>query len=419
MKTPTNEIKVGALTLGGLAIFLLIISFLGVFSFTGSGYRMDIIYDEVNGLKIGNEVRFAGVPVGKVESLRVDGTKIRTVVKIDSKNKIPVNSRFSIGMDGVLGTKFVSIEPPLVADGTSYRGGEQVIGVEPKGLDQFMESSTKVLSKLEGIADAFNNVFGDKEVQKSMRQGFVQAGEIAKNLNTFTKVMADSATTNQKEIATMVTQLKEMSVNMNQLVTTANDNGATGQNVANMASDMADASRQIKEMAHSLNSVVSDPKTKKDLKETLHNASETSAKANKILSVVTNAKVQADVMYNNKEHKWRTDAGAKLPLQNDGFIYIGGADIGDANRLDLHYNRKLNKQFWMRAGVMEGEFGVGMDYNITPQLKLFTDFYDFTDAKWRLGAEYALTKNLSIIGQSFDIAGNGSETTYLGVRTTF
>lgn len=29
MKTPTSEIKVGALTLGGLIIFLLIISFLG------------------------------------------------------------------------------------------------------------------------------------------------------------------------------------------------------------------------------------------------------------------------------------------------------------------------------------------------------------------------------------------------------
>jgi phospholipid/cholesterol/gamma-HCH transport system substrate-binding protein len=322
-------------------------------------------------------------------------------------------------MDGVLGTKFVSIDPPLVSDGTNYKGGEQVIGVEPKGLDQFMESSTKVLGKLEGIADAFNNVFGDKEVQKSMRQGFVQAGEIAKNLNIFTKVMADSATANQQEIATMVTQLKEMSINMNQLVTAANANGATGQNVANMAADMADASNQIKEMAHSLNGVVSDPKTQKDLKETLHNAKETSVKANKILSVVTNAKVQADVMYNNKENKWRTDAGAKLPLQDNSFVYIGGADIGDANRLDLHYNRKLNNQFWMRTGVMEGEFGVGVDYNITPQLKLFTDLYDFTDAKWRVGAEYAITKNLSIIGQSFDITGNGSETTYLGVRTTF
>lgn len=385
----------------------------------GGGYKLDVIYDEVNGLKIGNEVRFAGVPIGKVEDLKVDGTKIRTVIKIDSKHKVPVNSKFSIGMDGVLGTKFVSIDPPLVSDGTNYKGGEQVVGIEPKGLDQFMESSTKVLAKLEGIADAFNNVFGDKDVQQSMRQGFVQAGEIAKNLNTFTKVMADSATANQQEITTMIAQLKEMSVSMNQLVTAANANGATGENVANMAANMADASKQIKEMANSLNSVVSDPKTKKDLQETLHNANETSTKANKILSVVTGAKVQADVMYNKKESKWRTDAGVQFPMQKGSFVYLGGADIGDANRLDFHYNRKMNDRLLMRAGVMYGEFGVGLDYNITPQFKLFTDYYDFTDAKWRVGAEYALSKNFSIIGQAFDIANNGSETTYLGVRTHF
>lgn len=419
MSKPTNEIKVGALTLGGLIIFLLIISFLGVFSFAGSGYKLEVMYNEVNGLKIGNEVRFAGVPVGKVEELTVEGTKIRTVLKIDEKNKIPLNSKFSIGMDGVMGTKFVSIEPPLVADGSSYRGGEQIIGVEPKGIDQFMESSTKVLAKLEGIADAFNNVFGDKEVQKSMRQGFVQAGEIAKNLNTFTKVMADSATANQQEIATMVSQLKEMSINMNQIVTAANADGATGQNVANMAADMADASRQIKEMAHSLNGVVSDPKTQKDLKETLHNAKETSAKAKQILGMVTDATVQSDVMYNTKKNKWRVDGGAKLPLPQGSFIYVGGADIGDNNDLDLHYDKKMSDRLLVRAGLMQGEFGVGMDYNITPKFKLFTDLYDFNDTKWRVGAEYALTKNLSVIGQSFNIKGNGSDTAYLGVRTNF
>ena len=419
MKTPTNEIKVGALTLGGLIIFLLVISFLGVFSFAGSGYKLDVIYDEVNGLKIGNEVRFAGVPVGKVEELTVEGTKIRTVLKIEEKNKIPVNSRFSIGMDGVLGTKFVSIDPPLVSDGTNYKGGEQIVGVEPKGLDQFMESSTKVLTKLESIADAFNNVFGDKEVQKSMRQGFVQAGEIAKNLNTFTKVMADSAVSNQQEIATMVSQLKEMSISMNQIVTAANANGATGQNVANMAANMAQASKEIKDMAHSLNGVVSDPKTQKDLKETLHNANETSKKANKILSVVTDAKVQADVMYNSKEDKWRTDVGAELPINKKSFVYVGGSDIGDNNDLDLNYSSRVNKRFLVRAGLLEGEFGVGLDYNVTPKLKLFTDFYDFNDSKWRLGAEYAFTKTFSLIGQTFDAKDNGSETAYLGIRSRF
>ena len=69
-----EEIKVGAITLGGLIIFLFVISFLGVLNFAGRGYTLNVLYDEVNGLKIGNEVRYAGVPISKVEDIAVDGS---------------------------------------------------------------------------------------------------------------------------------------------------------------------------------------------------------------------------------------------------------------------------------------------------------------------------------------------------------
>jgi len=414
-----EEIKVGAITLGGLIIFLFVISFLGVLNFAGRGYTLNVLYDEVNGLKIGNEVRYAGVPIGKVEDIAVDGSKVNTVLKINAKNHIPLGSKFSIGMDGVLGTKFVTIEPPSLSDGNNYQDGDKIRGVQAQGLDQFMASSTKVLGKLEDIADAFNNVLGDKDVQASMRKGFVQLGEVTENLNTFTKVMANSAVTNQQEINDMVSQLHQMSVHMNSIITTADNNGATGANVAEMASNMAAASKRIEEAATSLQSVATDPKVKKDLKDTIHNASETSNKANKILGVVTDAKLQAEVMYNNKNHKWRTDAGAMLPLKENNSIYLGAADIGDDNKLDLYYNRNLNKRLLVKAGVMQGDFGIGAKYEIIPKVSIFSDLYDFNDVKWRLGAEWAMTPQFSLIGQSMNIRDHASETTYLGVKAYF
>lgn len=419
MEKNANEIKVGALTLGGLAIFLFIISFLGVFKFGGGGYKLNIIYDEVNGLKIGNEVRYAGVPIGKVNDILVEGSKVKTVLSIEGKHKVPLGSKFSIGMDGVLGTKFVTIEPPQLSDGNNYKDGEKIKGVPAQGLDQFMASSTKVLDKLEGIADAFNNVFGDKEVQQSMRKVFVQLGEVTENLNKFTKVMANSAETNQAEINGMIQELHAMSAHMNSIVSTADNNGATGRNVAAMATNMATASARIENMAKSLEEVVSDPKLKADLKDTVHNAKETSAKANQLLGIVSDAKLQADVMYNDKNKKWRTDAGVMLPLNQTNSLYLGGADIGDANKLDLYYNRQLNKRFLVRGGVMQGDFGLGVNYEIAPKVKLFTDVYDFNDIKLRLGAEWALQPNFSIIGQTMNIRENGADTAYLGIRTYF
>jgi len=414
-----NDVKVGAVTIAGLALFLMVISFLGTLSFTGSGYILNVIYDQVSGLKVGNEVRFAGVPIGKVQDIQVQGTKVRTILKIDAKTKIPRNSRFSIGMDGVMGTKFVTVEPPTIVNGEYYKDKEEILGFRAQGLDDFMESSTKVLAKVEGIADAFNNVFGDKDVQKSMRDGFLNASAISKNLNTFSKVMADLATDNQQEISKMVHDMSNMAAHMNRIMSDADNDGATGKNLSLMAENMATASQRIEEMATSLQGVVTDPQTKSDLKATIHNARETSEKANKMLGIVSDAKAQADVMYNNKNSKWRTDMGVKFPLQDNSFMYIGGADIGDDTKLDLHYGRKLNSVFGVRAGLMQGYFGVGVDYNLSRNLKLFTDVYDFNDTKLRIGGELALTKDFSLIAQSMDISGHGSDTTYLGVRSYF
>ena len=101
--------------------------------------------------------------------------------------------------------------------------------------------------------------------------------------------------------------------------------------------------------------------------------------------MVSDAQLQADVLYGDKKGKWRTDMGAKLPLNKDDFVYLGVSDIGDRDRLDFHYNKRLNKFMLGRAGVIEGDFGVGMDWNLSPKFKLFTDFYDFDDAKLKVG----------------------------------
>ena len=105
----TSEVKVGAVALGALAIFMAIISFLGTFSFAGGGYRMSVVYDQVGGLKEGHVVRYAGVDVGTVRAVNVEGTKVQAVLKIKEGIRIPQGSNFSIGSEGMLGEKVVAI----------------------------------------------------------------------------------------------------------------------------------------------------------------------------------------------------------------------------------------------------------------------------------------------------------------------
>ena len=75
----SNEVKVGALTLGGIGLLAGIITFLGAFSFSGSGYKLQISYPQVGGLMPGHVVRYAGVQVGTVKAVSYTHLTLPTI----------------------------------------------------------------------------------------------------------------------------------------------------------------------------------------------------------------------------------------------------------------------------------------------------------------------------------------------------
>lgn len=424
----TSEVKVGAITLGGVGLLALIISFLGAFSFFDNGYQLHIAYPQVAGLKEGNMVRYAGVPVGVVKSLEVKPDKIEVNAHINKGVQIPQGAVFTLGADGIMGEKFVDIQPPQRVTGNFIEPETNLTGTESQGLDAFMASSTKVLAKVEGIADALNNVFGDAEVQKSMRDGFVNARDISDNMNRFTKVMADVAERNQGEITSMVGQLNEMTGRMNSMAAHldsvmegADANGETGRNVARIAQNLADSSKRVEEISTVMATLVKDPQTSADIKATLHNAREASEKANKALKTFSDIKMspQVGIGHSASGNDWRTNLGVGFAQkEGGGFGYLGAADFGDNTKLDLYAGKRFN-DLSVSAGAMQGSFGVGLGYDVGKRFKLYSQLYDFNDAKVRVGGEYKLSDQLSIFGESLDVRNGDSSDTYIGVRSYF
>ena len=108
---PSKEFLVGA-------IFLIAVTILGVFTIIVSDYipfrpqiNWRVRFENVRGLKEGDEVRAAGVKIGKVKSLElVDG---KVVVTLLLRSSIPYYEDGRIMIENVtpLGGKFVNIEP--------------------------------------------------------------------------------------------------------------------------------------------------------------------------------------------------------------------------------------------------------------------------------------------------------------------
>jgi phospholipid/cholesterol/gamma-HCH transport system substrate-binding protein len=77
-----------------------------------AGYHVSAAFDNVGDLKVGSPVTMAGVNLGEVDSIKIDWTTYKAVVRmrIDTQfNKIPDDSDASIQTQGLLGGKYVGI----------------------------------------------------------------------------------------------------------------------------------------------------------------------------------------------------------------------------------------------------------------------------------------------------------------------
>lgn len=420
----SSEVKVGAFALGGAVVLAGIITFMGAFSFGKKGYELRIDYPQVSGLMPGHVVRYAGVQVGTVKKLNVAPDKVEVIAEIDENIKIPQGSVFGIAADGIMGEKYVNVAPPAKMGQGFIAEGSTVKGMPGGGMDEFFANSGDLVTRMENVATAFENIFGDKEVQQSMKDGFRNMRDISENMNTFTKVMAEVAVANQQDISRMINQVSELSQRMNgtashieSIMAGVDNNGETGRNIAAIAENMAQTSQRMENIVQVLETVAQDPVTQQSLKETLVNVKETSAKANKILGTLTEAKISADVGYAAKGGDWRGNLGVTLRPSDEAFVYMGGYDIGEANKFDFIVGRQLGSA-GVSMGAMQGEFGVGLSYDLSRDFKLYSQLYDFDDAKVRVGGELRLNDSFSVYGETMDVRGSRRDT-YMGVRTYF
>jgi phospholipid/cholesterol/gamma-HCH transport system substrate-binding protein len=114
-KTTGNKVKLGIFVSASAVLLIAGIYFIGqrqqLFNntFTVSG-----IFKDINGLEVGNNVRFAGINVGVVEDIQqiTDSTvKVDMIIRDETRKFMKKNVKAIIGSDGLMGNQIVTIIP--------------------------------------------------------------------------------------------------------------------------------------------------------------------------------------------------------------------------------------------------------------------------------------------------------------------
>jgi len=146
--------KLGIFIAVGLAIFIFFIFFIGknknVFSST---ITLHSYFDNVGGLAVGNNVRFAGIKVGSVTAISIENdTTIRVdvIVEEDVQKFIKQDSKLAIGSDGLMGDKVINLIHG--SKGASVKDGGTLVSTKPFDTDKLMASLQKTVYNAESLS---------------------------------------------------------------------------------------------------------------------------------------------------------------------------------------------------------------------------------------------------------------------------
>ena len=188
-----SELKIGIVAVASIALaVMLIIAVGGQGGFSWEQYTLKTKFTDVKGLKSGAVVRVAGVEVGKVDEVKLSGSEVEVVLKVNEENKsrITSESRASIGSLSLLGEPVIDVSPST--RGTPLNDGDFIpAGRAPGQLADVAEGATQSLQQVTGILQdiragkgTVGKMFTDDAIYKEVNELIVSANTVATQLSS-------------------------------------------------------------------------------------------------------------------------------------------------------------------------------------------------------------------------------------------
>ena len=422
----SNEVKVGTFTVIGLALLAaMLIGLSGVKLFGPSHYTLYATFPEVIGLNPSAEVRFAGVPAGKVLNVETEGMHVLVTMLVNDDIRIPHASRITVSASGFLGEKYVNILPARDT-GMYLEEGDRVAGTPEENMDAMLAKMSVLIEQAHDMMNGINSVVNNPELNSSLVSAAVNLKDITGNVRDMTGAFSRMAVHNEGEINRMVRELSVMSVSLagaaqevEGLVKGFSGDGEAAANLRATVANIASTSARIDNMAKSLEGVVTDPQTAEDLKAVLHNTRGVTERADKMMSGLGGGITPGvEVMYSGQESNWRANFDVTANLSEKSLFRIGVNDIGEGNRFNLQAGQKMGA-LTARAGIIDGEVGLGLDADAGKYFRFSVDAYDLNNIRLRPRASVRFGKGTYLFGQVDDVNDGDRRATYVGVRQEF
>jgi len=277
----------------GIFIFVgIVILLLGVFTLGGQkktfvkSFTLSVVFDDIQGLKIGNNVWFSGVKIGTIKKIQFYGTsQVQVFLSIEEEahKYIHRDAKASISSDGLIGNKIVVIDGgspnfPFIEEGDQLQVNKalstddimKTLQVNNKNLVE-ITTNFKVLSKnlVEGkgmvgslltdeqVAANFKSIVSD------LQSTTASANKMALELNAFSNKLNTKGGLADK----MLTDTAVFA----QLQNSVDEFHKTAQSASELSANLKAASTKLDDNNNALGMLLNDKKTADQLKSIFGN----------------------------------------------------------------------------------------------------------------------------------------------------
>ena len=190
-KTNSEKLRLGIFMLVGSILFIAIVYIIGSKQqLFGNTEKIQAVFYNVNGLQIGNNVRYSGINVGTVREISMlNDTAILIEMAINRKSFqfIKKNANISIGTDGLVGNMVVNIEPNK-GESEPILPGDVLIGIKKVQADDMINTLSttntnaalltsdllKITNEIMNGQGTIGLLLNDKEVASDLKESILE-----------------------------------------------------------------------------------------------------------------------------------------------------------------------------------------------------------------------------------------------------
>lgn len=434
MKNVVTPLKVGLLVLAGGVAFLLFFTFTKKSELSeGNSVAVWALFKDASGLGPKSRVQTAGIPIGEIADIRLEGTRARVTLRIRKDVPLHVDASIAKRSESMLGDYMLDLTPGSEEKPRLEDGGQIKIVYDKTGMDQAFDKMNVIAADIQEVTTSLRQVLGGEEgagnlqsimenmvtlsgsMDRTIRESGDKLNAVLANLEGASQAVRDITTSEEEDYRQIVANVRGATQDVRDVLQTVKQvlgsgEGEFKESVASLRQTLSrlDESLQnvesvtakINEGEGAVGRLVNDPQVGEDVANTV---SDVSALMSRAMGVMTEVSLRSELHLNQRGAK--NYLQLKIIPKPDKYYFFEIVDDPRGETVEetvmrlppgseerelqtvistkqkLKYSAQFAKRYYfatLRFGIIESTGGLGANLHfLNDTLSLNLDLFEF------------------------------------------